>query len=418
MKKLIKLLIFSSLFWGSGVSAQSSLMLPNSLVIPKINTFSVCNNTTKGQMVYNNLANKIYYCNGSEWESLTESPWLNINDNVYLTLKNVGIGTTNPSEKLHVLGNIKSSGRMDASGVIEGAGLSSTGSLYANGTSLLQGAVTGASTGLFYGKLTSNTGMEINDAAGLLNFKTGGNDKGFLQLSGDNLRIGTYSGNTLGKFVIRTHGNDQVEVDGSSGSARMNFNSGGNTIGRISASSNGNLSIITEGNDDFININNEVYVIESQNRVGIGTASPEEKLDIRGNIKTYGDLYLTGRILKSTNLDTSFLPLAFGRVGFSGDVQTMGSGNWTSENSSTGIYRIYQADISYYSTIMVTLNSSNAQIVHSAGCSDGYCTVYLKDGFSNNNAFAPINQFFILRFLTKITTLPLYRLVNTLLFMI
>ena len=144
----------------------------------------------------------------------------------------------------------------------------------------------------------------------------------------------------------------------------------------------------------MVNINNELYVNETQNRVGIGTASPDEKLEVRGNVKVFGDLYLTGRILKTTNPNTSFLPLCFGRVGFSGDIQTIGSGNWTSENPSEGRYRIYNADISYESTIMVTLNSSNAQIVHSAGCTDGYCTVYLKDGFSDNNAFAPINQAF------------------------
>ncbi len=38
--------------------------------------------------------------------------------------------------------------------------------------------------------------------------------KGFIQLSGDNLRIGTNSSNSLGQFVVRTDGVDRMFVDG------------------------------------------------------------------------------------------------------------------------------------------------------------------------------------------------------------
>lgn len=44
-------------------------------------------------------------------------------------------------------------------------------------------------------------------------FPTSYEDVGFLQVSGQNLRIGTYSSNNLGKFVIRTNGADRVTVD-------------------------------------------------------------------------------------------------------------------------------------------------------------------------------------------------------------
>ena len=37
--------------------------------------------------------------------------------------------------------------------------------------------------------------------------------KGFVQLSGDDLRIGTNSGNENGKFVVRTNGADRISVD-------------------------------------------------------------------------------------------------------------------------------------------------------------------------------------------------------------
>lgn len=145
----------------------------------------------------------------------------------------IGIKTSAPTKILDVVGsirsrdtisadddleagnNIRAGGRVDATGVIEGGGLSSTGTLYVNGTSLLGGSLTASSDATVYGTITTNTGININDAAGTLNFQTAGNDKGFVQLSGDNLRVGTYSSNTTGKFVIRTGGGDQVQVNNS-----------------------------------------------------------------------------------------------------------------------------------------------------------------------------------------------------------
>lgn len=51
---------------------------------------------------------------------------------------------------------------------------------------------------------------------------------GFIQTSGDNLRIGTNSGNSAGKFVIRTGGADQVLVDAS---GNMSINTTANAPG-------------------------------------------------------------------------------------------------------------------------------------------------------------------------------------------
>lgn len=81
---------------------------------------------------------------------------------------NVGIGETFPAEKLHVNGNT-----------------------------------------MIDGDATLNT---VNPTIQLQNSDV---NKGFVQLSGDNIRIGTNSGNTDGKFVIRTNGGDRLFVDGS-----------------------------------------------------------------------------------------------------------------------------------------------------------------------------------------------------------
>ncbi|MBC7850436.1 MAG: hypothetical protein H7Y31_11910 [Chitinophagaceae bacterium] len=56
-----------------------------------------------------------------------------------------------------------------------------------------------------------NPTIQMNRRSGLFTFQA----VGFIQTSTDNIRIGTNSGNTAGKFVIRTNGGDRVFVDGS-----------------------------------------------------------------------------------------------------------------------------------------------------------------------------------------------------------
>jgi hypothetical protein len=58
---------------------------------------------------------------------------------------------------------------------------------------------------------SDNPTIQLRRNIGLASYE----DVGFMQTSGENLRIGTNSGNTAGKFVIRTNGGDRVFVDGS-----------------------------------------------------------------------------------------------------------------------------------------------------------------------------------------------------------
>ena len=153
---------------------------------------------------------------------------------------NVGINTGSPSQKLDVDGNIRSrddlvvdsnvtikgkaevTGRIEAGGVIETTGGLSAiqgAGLYVTGTSLMEGNVTASSnftsngTGSFGGNINSNSSMSITDAAAILSLKSNAStEKGFVQLSGDDLRVGTFSSNTLGKFQVRTGGADNLTV--------------------------------------------------------------------------------------------------------------------------------------------------------------------------------------------------------------
>lgn len=209
----------------TGTAPHSGAMLDvqstdKGILIPRMTTSqrTAISNLVKGLLVFDNTTSSFWFYNGTMWTELSSgsgsSQWTSSANNIINNNSgNVGIGNIAPTAKLHVAGSIKNTGRIDADGVIEGAGLSSLGALYVNSSSLLTGAVTGNSSASFGGNINSNTSMSINDAAGIFSFKSGSSDKGFAQLSGNDLRIGTYSSNTEGSLVVRTNGADQVKIN-------------------------------------------------------------------------------------------------------------------------------------------------------------------------------------------------------------
>ena len=120
----------------------------------------------------------VYFYDGSLWKRIARadelgsgggtSGWTIAGDNQYSNLVgNVGIGTSSPTSKFHLVGNMLSEG----------------------GT------------------------MTINNPTAILQLQSAGVNKGFFQLSGNNVRIGTNSGNTDGKFIIRMNGQEHVTID-------------------------------------------------------------------------------------------------------------------------------------------------------------------------------------------------------------
>lgn len=80
-----------------------------------------------------------------------------------LTIKpggNIGIGTATPSEKLHVAGNIKSSGNLNVAGTLQSDNLAGTGTRYVTATStgLMQTKTTSMQT-VFANAVPTTTGM-------------------------------------------------------------------------------------------------------------------------------------------------------------------------------------------------------------------------------------------------------------------
>lgn len=124
-----------------------------------------------------NLAG-VYFFDGSLWKRIARydeigtgggsTGWTVSGDNQYSNLVgNVGIGTSSPASKFHLVGNM----------------------------------------------LTESGTITINNPTAILQLQSAGVNKGFMQLSGNNVRIGTNSGNIGGKFIIRMNGQEHVTID-------------------------------------------------------------------------------------------------------------------------------------------------------------------------------------------------------------
>ncbi len=105
----------------------------------------------------------------------------------------VGIGTSAPTAPLEVEGQMKAT------------------SVGANSVTV-QETFASLKTSIFNSGLLSNGDITLQSGS-LLNFRENATNIGFVQLSGSNIRIGTYGDNATGKFVVRTGGGDRLFVD-------------------------------------------------------------------------------------------------------------------------------------------------------------------------------------------------------------
>jgi hypothetical protein len=196
-----------------------------------------------GLMVYETTSNSFWLYNGSGWVQLASggaSPWAASGLNIYNSNSgNVGIGSNNPLSKLHISGNVL-----------------------------------------------------LNTANPVIQLQNNDVDKGYVQLSGDNLRMGTNSGNNLGKLIIRMDGSDKVMVDSTGnmqilGEQDASLSDHGYlTLGSTSAS-----NVVLDNNEIMARNDGAAANLLLQNdggNVGIGNASPADKLDVDGSARLTG----------------------------------------------------------------------------------------------------------------------------------
>jgi hypothetical protein len=162
---------------------------------------------------------------------------------------------------------------------------------------------------------TNTDAMIINDLNPTLQLQSYGVDKGFLQTSGNDFRLGTNATNGSGSIIMRTKGIDRVQIDST---GKMNIGSGTNSPdmlnvfgGGISIDDgitpslrfkNGNLPIFTlyqqsgminfyspssgfqfgDGNTTFFRLKPTTGAANFTNRIGISMDIPQALLHING----------------------------------------------------------------------------------------------------------------------------------------
>jgi hypothetical protein len=283
---------------------------------------------------------------------------------------NVGIGTISPDKKLHVNGDILSEG------TLQGNAMTSTGTLSVASNSIFGGSLTGGSTASFNGNINSNTSISINDPLAEISLKASGVDKGFMQLSGNDVRLGTYSTNNLGSLFLRTNGANRVEVS-ASGNTTINGNAvvEGATTLSSTTSINGKLTvnegleaIKISGADPAINFwknaTQRAFIWAIENNLFLGTSVAGGKIGLNTEtVETSGNIHMgTGKLTHgTTTTNYNLLPVCYGRVAANGN-KLGGTPNFTSERYSEGIYFFNCAQITTSSIILV--NSSRETTTH------------------------------------------------------
>lgn len=72
MKKIFILSTFIVYHFSFVITnAQSTTILPNRLTVPNVSSLGTCDVTAKGSTVFNTTDNKMYYCNGTNWQEMT-----------------------------------------------------------------------------------------------------------------------------------------------------------------------------------------------------------------------------------------------------------------------------------------------------------------------------------------------------------
>lgn len=167
-------------------------------------------NPAEGLLVYDTSLNRFYQFQDGAWRYIINSDlWSRSSSRKFVTntADSVGIGTSQPQHRLDVNGDILSGENIRVGSTINASENASASILNATGN------ITGGGTMLANGNLSGSGDMIIDNASATFQMRVSGVNKGFFQISDDDLRMGTNSGNEDGTTIFRVNGSNVVNVD-------------------------------------------------------------------------------------------------------------------------------------------------------------------------------------------------------------
>jgi hypothetical protein len=203
------------------------------MLIPRLTTAqrNAILSPAHGLTIFNTETNSFWY-----WATDVGGGWLEMQTNlqkywnfsagnIYNTNNaNVGIGTNTPAEKLSINGTdpvIQFLNAGSAKAFIQTGGNdirlgtyfnNTTGDLYLNTRATDRMIIT--NTGLIgIGTLTPSTALTISATNPAIQMRNADVNKGFIQVSGDNMRMGTYLVNETGKLILETRNASRLLID-------------------------------------------------------------------------------------------------------------------------------------------------------------------------------------------------------------
>ncbi len=371
----------------AGSSPHSSAMLDvqsnnKGFLLPRMTTAqrNAISSPANGLLVYDTEQGMVYQRDGQTWRGMLNTTHWNrsaTRNFLFNTPDSLGIGTSTPDEKVEIYNGklrLTTPSSVDENMILFHAGSPISGSwakdqgfrFYRNGNwvgTMRHIASSNNGNSIRFSMRNSSSGdLTINDqgqvgigtqfpanpfsinAYGIpgetvhisddddpmIQLKTLGVDKAFMQVSGNDFRIGTNSSNSAGRVILRNGAVNRliVDEDGLVGigtesiAAKLHINSGSSNASlRLQGNSNPSLQFYQgttsigsiQAGTSFLSIlapnkllrlNNNLYVDDATNRVGVGTSAPDERLHVSGNAKVS-----TGKVLN--NNDENLLPIGF-----------------------------------------------------------------------------------------------------------
>jgi len=198
------------------------------LLMPRLTQFGrlSINSPAEALMAYDTTFDRTYLYVDGLWRYLLNSTnWLRSstpNTKYIYSFDSVGIGTTSPDNRLEVNGNINARSLLLANDDVKAVNILKGVNLMTSGNVSIAGSAT------ISGNIITQSSVLVDDATPIVQLKSSGVNKGFIQANGEDLRLGTNSGNTAGKTIIRMDGTDIISIDTSSGFKVLIGGNGGN----------------------------------------------------------------------------------------------------------------------------------------------------------------------------------------------